>query len=194
MAGASAKFEVGGEMLIQEKKISIRNLSEIILRSPIPSEAENLLQHLKTLFHESYQNMNYSADYFDNFPVAKEAQILEDFCTSSEKFMISAFHNNQIIGNLGIFGLGGFSKHSARLGMGIEKSYQGQGLGKELIKYALELAKENGLHRIDLTVRTFNSSGIRLYESMGFSKVGILRDVVFIDGKFESEYMYEKLI
>jgi RimJ/RimL family protein N-acetyltransferase len=177
-----------------EKKIVLKNGSDITLRSPLPADAEILLKHLRTVFHESYQNMNHPADYFDHFTVEKEEEILKDFSSSNEKFLISAFDSNQIIGNLGIFGQGGFSKHSARLGMGINKSHHGLGLGKEMLSYALSMARENGFLRIELNVRTFNTAGINLYEKMGFSKIGILRNIAFIDGKFESEWMYEKIL
>ena len=42
-------------MVASEKKIIIKNGSEISLRSPFPVDAKKLLKHLRTVFHESYR-------------------------------------------------------------------------------------------------------------------------------------------
>lgn len=182
-------------MVISEKQVSIKNGHHVVLRSPKPQDAEVLLKHLRSVFHESYRNMNHPADYFDSFSTEKEAQILEDFSTSKDKFMISAFRGDRIVGNLGIFGSGGaFLKFNARLGMGIEKEYQNQGLGSEMIQYALAMSKKNGFHRIELTVRTYNQAGISLYEKSGFQRVGLLKDIAYIENSYCDEYLYQLIL
>jgi GNAT superfamily N-acetyltransferase len=120
----------------------LKNEKKITLRSPLPEEAGALLSHLKNIFQQSYRNMNHSQNHWDNFPVEDEAKILADFQSSNNKFMISAFDGNRIVGNLGLFGSGGeFLKYNARIGMGIEEEYQNIGLGTALLNYAFENAK-----------------------------------------------------
>lgn len=182
-------------MLIDSKKIELKNGQSIQLRSPEPSDAVNLIQHLKVVFGESYQNMNHPANHWDNFPVADEEKILADFVASSSKFMVSAFYENRIVGNLGLFGsVGDFLKHNARLGMGIEKKFCGIGLGSAMLEHAIEQSRRLNIHRIELTVRTFNQTGINLYEKVGFKRVGLLKEAAFIDGRYCDEYMYQILL
>ena len=182
-------------MLVSPKEIQLKNGKYLILKSPIPENAQNLLNHLKNVFHQSYQNMNHPKNNWDSFPVDEETKILTDFASSPSKFMISAFDKDRIVGNLGCFGMGGeFLKFNARIGMGLEKEFHNLGLGKLLLNYAIEVAKENKIHRLELTVRTFNNSGIALYEKVGFRRVGILKETAFIDGKFCDEFIYEMLI
>lgn len=182
-------------MLIQAKEVKLKNGETLILKSPTPDDAQKLLNHLKNVFNQSYQNMNHPKNNWDNFPVEEEAKILTDFASSSSKFMISAFHGEKIVGNLGCFGMGGeFLKFNARIGMGLEKEFHNVGLGTKILNYAIENAKQNKIHRLELTVRTFNEAGIALYEKVGFRRVGILEETAFIDGKFCDEYMYEMLI
>lgn len=182
-------------MLISSKTIELKNQKKIILKSPIPENAQTLLNHLKNVFHQSYQNMNYPKNNWDNFSVDEEIKVLNDFCSSPSKFMISAFDGDRIVGNIGCFEMvGEFLKHNARIGMGVEKEFHNLGLGAALLNYAIEAATQNKIHRLELKVRTYNEPGIALYEKVGFRRVGILNEVAFIDGKFCDEYLYEMLI
>jgi RimJ/RimL family protein N-acetyltransferase len=42
-----------------------------------------------------------------------------------------------------------------------------------------------------LTVRVYNEAGIHLYERTGFERVGLLKEVAFIDNQFCDEYFYQ---
>ncbi len=182
-------------MLISSKEIKLKNGKSIVLKSPAPDDAQNLLNHLKNLFNQSYQNMNHPKNSWDNFSIEEEAKILVDFASSSSKFMISSFDGERIIGNLGCFGVGGdFLKFNARIAMGLQKEFHNVGLGTSLLNYAIESAKQNKIHRLELTVRTFNEGGIALYEKVGFRRIGLLREIAFIDGVFYDEYMYEMIL
>ena len=74
--------------------------------------------------------------------------------------------------------------HGGTLGMGILPGYRDRGLGMRLITAALDLAKERGLHRVQLNVYATNTRAIALYEKVGFVREGVARDEVKIDGQF----------
>lgn len=76
--------------------------------------------------------------------------------------------------------------HIGSLGIGVLAPYRGQGVGKALMRAALQKAKQKGLTRIELTVRENNASAIALYEKMGFDKEGVHKNGVCIDGKYEN--------
>lgn len=77
------------------------------------------------------------------------------------------------------------ANHSCELGFCVAPKHQDKGYGmasvKELINYAT--VKLN-MHRLYLEVFADSEKAIKLYESCGFSKEGILRDKIFKDGKF----------
>ena len=184
-------------MLIEPREIQLKGGEKITLRSPRATDAENLLAHLKASFRESHRNMNTPPDYWENFPVEKEREILSAFETSPSKFMISAFdREGAIVANLGCFGneTSPYLKHNARIGMDAVVAYQNRGLGTALLKTAIQEAKKSGLHRLELTVRTFNTAGITLYEKTGFKRTGHLKHVAFIEGEYLDEYSYELLL
>ncbi len=182
-------------MKISPKKVTLKSGKEVILRSPLASEAENLLSHLRITHSESYKNLNQSADYWDKFSVEGEAKILTDFENAKNKFMLCAFHNDRIIGGLGFVGYQAeFVRKNGSLGMSIQNEFSNSGLGAAMMKYTLELAKEFGFHRVDLTVRAYNHPGIKLYEKMGFQRIGLLKDAAFIDESFVDEYSYQIIL
>jgi RimJ/RimL family protein N-acetyltransferase len=74
--------------------------------------------------------------------------------------------------------------HRGTLGMGIVPAYRGRGLGFRLLNTALEQARGAGFVRIELDVYADNMRAIALYEKVGFVREGVVRDAVFVDGKY----------
>lgn len=169
-------------MKINPKNVTLKNGLKIVLRSATPTDAENILRHLRITHSESYKNLNQSAEYWNKFSASEEEKILADFEISNSKFMLIALYEDRIVGGLGFWGYQAeFVQLSASFGMSIQNEFSGIGLGTEIMNYMLALAKHMNFHRIDLMVRTFNIAGIKLYEKFSFERVGLLKDT-FIDG------------
>ncbi len=83
--------------------------------------------------------------------------------------------------------------HIGSLGIGVLAPYRGQGVGKALMKTALQNAKLKGLTRIELTVREHNLSAIALYKKLGFEQEGVHKNAVYIDGKYENHISMARL-
>jgi len=58
----------------------------------------------------------------------------------------------------------------------INHGQQGKGLGRYLLEFLLEEAKELQAQSVFLEVRTSNKTAIKLYESMGFNELGIRKN------------------
>ena len=64
---------------------------------------------------------------------------------------------------------------------------KGKGYGKEILRLIKSIAfKQLGAHRLWLDVRSNNPRAKHVYESEGFIEEGILRESVFLDGKYLS--------
>ena len=79
--------------------------------------------------------------------------------------------------------------HIGHLGMGVVAEYRGQGLGRSLIKAAIDHAKMIGLRRIELEVYTTNQAAIKLYECVGFQLEGTKRQHARFDDRFEDSHI-----
>ncbi|MCA1056421.1 GNAT family N-acetyltransferase [Rossellomorea aquimaris] len=76
----------------------------------------------------------------------------------------------------------------------IGEEYQGKGYGREAMECLMAFAfSELNLHRIQLTVFSYNDPAIRLYESLGFIKEGSFREFLQRDGKRHDMQLYGML-
>jgi|ERR1043166_502233 ribosomal protein S18 acetylase RimI-like enzyme len=80
--------------------------------------------------------------------------------------------------------------HVGRLGMGVRAGFRGQGIGKALLKAALERAFRQGLDRVELEVFRSNSSAVHLYEAHGFVREGVKVGARKLDGTVDDILLF----
>lgn len=69
--------------------------------------------------------------------------------------------------------------------------HRGKGYGKEAMELALKFAfHELNLHRVQLTVFSYNDRAIRLYERLGFQREGVYREFLLRDGQRYDMILY----
>lgn len=85
-------------------------------------------------------------------------------------------------------------KHCAKFGIYVSKDYQHQGIGYELLKAGIDFCF-NWLNivRLELEVNSDNEKAIALYKKLGFEKEGVLRKVLFQDGKYIDNWIMSLL-
>jgi RimJ/RimL family protein N-acetyltransferase len=135
---------------------------------------------------------------YDIFPAIpqnlNQIHELMDYYTKSSERVLFAIRDRE---SEKIIGLTGFddilwNNGTAAFFIGIgDNQFKGKGLGKEAAKMALDFGfYELNLHRIQLNVISYNEPGIRLYESLGFTREGCAREAVKRDGKRSDLYLY----
>lgn len=76
----------------------------------------------------------------------------------------------------------------------VERGMRGKGLGKPLLNYLIEVAKEQDFHKLVLSTFEFNEAGKKLYKSAGFREVGTYINQGMLDDKFMNITIMEKLL
>lgn len=72
-----------------------------------------------------------------------------------------------------------------------DADYRGRGYGSEAMSLILEFAfRELNLHRVQLTVFSYNEPAIHLYEKLGFQREGIYREFLERDGQRYDMILY----
>jgi len=61
------------------------------------------------------------------------------------------------------------------LNISIAKSYQGRGLGRQLLAFMMQVGRDHGGMNMFLEVRVSNQNALYLYESAGFNEMAIRR-------------------
>jgi RimJ/RimL family protein N-acetyltransferase len=93
--------------------------------------------------------------------------------------------DDRLLGTAGLMQID-WKNRSALFGISIgERADRGKGHGTEAARLIVALAFERlNLNRVGLVVYEFNQAGIRSYERVGFRREGVLRDYVFVDGRY----------
>ena len=76
----------------------------------------------------------------------------------------------------------------------VERAWRGRGVGRRLLTQLIAAAKAIGYHKMMLSAFPTNASGVALYERMGFTKVGICREMGLLDGQWVDTLIMEKLL
>lgn len=126
--------------------------------------------------------------YLEGPPIEEVARFVKHALQSEWIYYIAVL-NDTVIGwcNIGYPNRPIYA-HVGKLGIGIIQAYRSQGIGRALMKIAIEKAKAKGLTRIDLSVRSPNKPAIALYEKMGFVHEGVHKNAILMDGVYEDEY------
>ncbi|WP_430409637.1 N-acetyltransferase family protein [Kordia sp.] len=169
-----------------DKKIEIR-LAKI-------TDAQAIL-NLKRGYIENTTTLPLTLDEYPN-DINKETKLIKDYEVSENSIFLVAVYEGQLIGNIDLTG----SKrkkmfHTGMIGMGINKNWRNQGLGKILIENTLDWAKNHSkIEIVWLNVYASNNLGVHLYKNMGFIVSGIIKDF-FKDenGYIDKIQMYQKI-
>ena len=66
--------------------------------------------------------------------------------------------------------------HKVTFGVGVSKVFWGYGIGKALLQVSIDWADANGIKKMALEVLETNNKAIQLYQQVGFSVEGILKN------------------
>jgi len=92
--------------------------------------------------------------------------------TDSNNELIVAAHENEIIGTLQLTFIPGLSyQGSWRMlieGVRVSREYRSQGIGKRILQWAIDYAKEKNCQMVQLTSTKERMRAIKFYEFLGF--------------------------
>ncbi|WP_394120013.1 GNAT family N-acetyltransferase [Planococcus donghaensis] len=162
----------------------------MMIRKAVPADAFQLVPLIKHVEESNFM-------LFEPGERKTTAEQLEKrlSAASDESLVLVAEEESELTGYLFAVGEGVKRKrHSVYVALGIRQNERGKGRGTELFLALEEWAKENALHRIELTVLEHNKAAIALYEKMGFQVEGIKRDSIWINDSYANELYMSKLL
>ena len=106
-------------------------------------------------------------------------------------FIATEEESNKIIAHLHLKSdLLATTMHRCWLEIGIEKAWRRLGIGTRLIKTAIQFAQQHtSVEWLDLYTFGINAPALALYESMGFTRIGIVKDRFRISGESIDDVM-----
>lgn len=86
------------------------------------------------------------------------------------------------------------TKHRATIAVGLLKTHQKRGVGKQLLLEAVTWASRRNISRLECAVMATNKSALWLFSTMGFNVEGIRRNAVVVDDQYIDEFYMAKWI
>lgn len=93
------------------------------------------------------------------------------------------------VGGYAIMSCGAGEAHV--LNICIRSDLRSAGIGRRLMKFLLERARAAGMQDVFLEVRPSNPIAIRLYESLGFTRIGVRKAYYQASGGREDAWVYK---
>ncbi|HEX8122351.1 MAG TPA: GNAT family protein [Solirubrobacteraceae bacterium] len=112
-----------------------------------------------------------------------------DLVAGADGLVVGAF-DAQLVGfaRLSNVVLGAF--HNAYLGYMVAREHNGRGIGTLLVRHAVALAWERGLHRVQAAVRVDNPGSLRVMEKAGFRREGLALRYLNLDGDWRDHVLH----
>jgi GNAT superfamily N-acetyltransferase len=144
-----------------------------------------------TELHGSYYHRNWGFDLFFENKVASElADFLEHFNPARDGLWIALTDDHHIVGSIAVSGRDAGTIGARLRWLIVDPIHQNRGLGKKLIKEAMDFCGKAGFRRIYLTTFSGLDAARSLYEREGFRMISQEQDSHW--GKRVLEQTFEK--
>lgn len=171
------------------KQYYLKSGKPIIVREGNGNDASRVIDYMEKVSCES-SYLTFGEGEF-NTKVEEEASFIEACKKFKNSLFLIAEYQGDIIGCLTFSGGNRLRiRHYGEFGVTVLKKYWGKGVGKILIKYLIQWARDSHIIRkINLKVRADNVRAIRLYRRLGFVMEGNIPRFFYHKDRFYDIYI-----
>lgn len=166
------------------------------IRSVRPNEAEDVLRCFKRLIKQS--NFLLLTDESKVASLPAETAYLEGMQSSTTNVQLGLYIDDVIMGLADVHIASERHerlKHRCGIGVSIDQSLWGLGLGGRMMEAMIDIAQRYGYEQMELQVMADNERAISLYKKYGFEICGTLPDALKdTDGTYHDEHTMIKKI
>lgn len=179
-------------MRYTEKEIVLKDGRSALLRSPVPEDAEELIQYLKITSGETPYLLRTPEEC--TMTVEDEIRFLTHVVSLDYDVMILCFVDGKLAGNCRIVRKNKRKNlHRGTVMIALLREFWGLGIGSAMFEEMIQLARCWGLMQLELEVIEGNSRAIALYEKMGFDIVAATPNAIRLeDGTLLKELLMVK--
>ncbi len=175
----------------EPKKIKLKNGSEITIRRPQPDDAVQLLKYLDKVSGESDNLLIGEGEL--SLTEEQEKRFVENANKDKGALLIIAIADGEIVS---ICNIRSHPQkrvaHNSEVGISVRKSHWRQGIGEIMLKELIAFADAHErISIVSLGVRAQNSGAIKLYEKLGFKRIGVRKDFFNINGIYYDEILMD---
>lgn len=154
-------------MIYKTRSITLKDGRGAILRAPRESDAEEMLEYLRTASGETDFLASYPEEL--KFTAEGERAYLKNNLDSPNTMMLVCEVDGKIAGNSQIVFMSSLkTRHRAAVMIGLLREYWGLGIGGALFREMEREAREHGTAQLELEMIEGNDRALALYRSAGF--------------------------
>lgn len=156
---------------------TMKNELSVAIRAPRMEDLDQFLKFINGLVEEDtyiYSNRTFDRDQEAEW-LSNQLLLLE----KGELLHLIAVVKGSIVGSLYVLRQGEKEAHVGSLGIGVVKGYRGLGIGGSLMKEAFKISKRMGMRSLLIETFSINKKVISLYSSLGFKKVGLIKEKAY---------------
>jgi GNAT superfamily N-acetyltransferase len=146
------------------KEIELKGGLRSVLR---PLEADD-----EKVFHEFFLAVPEQERMFIKHRVT-EPEVIRDWCRKIDlgrNLPLLALNDGKIIGDATLHQqLGGWKRHIGRVSVLVHPQFRGRGLARTLVTEVIEIARHNGLEKIEAEFIGEQEAAIKVFEMLGFA-------------------------
>ena len=164
-------------MLYDEKEITLKDGRRALLRSPLVSDAAEMLDFLKCCAAETESIIRYPEECTET--VDDEAKFLESLNASPNRLMIVCVVDGGVAGNCMLNMNGNFKiRHRASVAIALKQKFWSHGIGSAMFSELIHIAGEHNVTQLELDYVDGNTRGAALYKKFGFEQYGVHTDAI----------------
>lgn len=156
------------------KKFLAKNGEEIVLRTPLREDLDELIKYANALSQEDTYLILAGEVVTREEEIRYLDQILFEI-ERANRFHVFAFVKDKLVANADIHRITRFrtrSFHVGEMAISVAKEYRGQGIGREILQILIYESKKMGLQLLILDAFAENVRAIELYKTLGFKISG----------------------
>ena len=162
----------------------LRGGGRVIIRPLTEADAEAACEMFPKTHEESDFLLHFPGEF--DLSVEQEREFIRERREKDNAILLTAELDGRLVAFAGAES-STFKRqqHHAELGVTVVKEFWRMGLGRKLTECIIAWARHRGLHKLYLRVYEDNVRAVTLYESLGFTEEGRLKDdVLRADGRY----------
>lgn len=170
------------------KAIHISDNNKLIISKAAVDDAPRIVDFLNKVGGES-DFLTFGLNAFP-FSVEEEKEIILECLEKNLCLMLVAKVDDEVVSQLFLQRSANVRlMHLGDIAVSVGKEYWGKSIGKHMMLTAIEWAKNNGVTKLQLQVRSDNARAIQLYEKLGFVIEGKLTRAIRVNNVYFDDYI-----
>ncbi|WP_326909743.1 GNAT family N-acetyltransferase [Sedimentibacter sp. MB31-C6] len=176
------------------REVKLKNGYNLILKKAEVEDAPKMIEYLNIIGGQS-DNLLFGKNEF-HLNIEQEKEYLKNLSNTPNTLMLLGLIDNRLVSTAQISASSRKRiSHNSEIAISVLKDYWHIGIGTAVMEELINFAKSTAtIRNVTLGVRKGNDNAIKLYEKLGFIKVGEHKDFFNIDGKFYDEILMEMYI